>query len=280
MTSPDLRPDDHETLSALFDGELGGDARLFALRRLGHDATWQDRCGRWQLIGDAMRRQAPLAAPEDFAARVSASLATARSAPATAHAPAARSGVARRMRWIGGGAIAASVALAVVFSSLPGERAAPVSAQPVLASTAPASTPAIEPPVRAAPRATAAVPASPQPEAAPRAARRQAPAPRVLAAAPTPATTRAQAVPTGAERSSAVPPVSEATLLVGRSGNPFNLSGDDALAVRPWPRAAAGTASGAFTARYGTAGDSEGERPSFYPFVPRPQGEPEQAPPP
>ena len=65
------RDEDRETLSALFDGELDPHGRLFATRRLSHDAAWQTDCGRWQLIGDAMRRQAPIAAPGFFAAHVS-----------------------------------------------------------------------------------------------------------------------------------------------------------------------------------------------------------------
>ena len=75
-----------------------------------------------------------------------------------------------------------------------------------------------------------------------------------------------------------VPAVAEATLRVGESSNPFNLSADEALTVRPWPRAALGSAPGAFTARYGQAGDSAGERPSFYPFEPRLPADPEPAP--
>ena len=49
---------DRETLSALFDGELRGDAARFALKRLGHDAQWRQACGRWQLYGDVLRGQA------------------------------------------------------------------------------------------------------------------------------------------------------------------------------------------------------------------------------
>jgi hypothetical protein len=69
---------------------------------------------------------------------------------------------------------------------------------------------------------------------------------------------------------------SEAALLVGQTGNPFNLGRDEALTTRPWPRAT--LPGSAFTARYGTAGESAQARPSFYPFEPRPQGEAEPAP--
>ena len=47
--------DDREALSALFDGELAADAMRFALKRLHHDADWRDTCGRWLVIGDALR---------------------------------------------------------------------------------------------------------------------------------------------------------------------------------------------------------------------------------
>ncbi|TZF80644.1 sigma-E factor negative regulatory protein, partial [Cognatilysobacter lacus] len=65
MNPTENRGTDQETLSALFDGELRADARRFALRRLEHDAGWKDDCGRWQLVGDVLRRQAPIAAPGD-----------------------------------------------------------------------------------------------------------------------------------------------------------------------------------------------------------------------
>jgi hypothetical protein len=80
------------------------------------------------------------------------------------------------------------------------------------------------------------------------------------------------------EANVAVPVATGAALLAGQSGNPFNLSGDEALTARPWPRASIATSPAAFTARFGDVGDSAGERPSFYPFEPRPQGEAEQAP--
>lgn len=268
MTSHDLRPDDHETLSALFDGELHGEARLFALRRLGHDARWQGSCGRWQAIGDAMRRQAPLAAPADFAARVSASVAalpTAVPGPAPAAAAAPRG---RRLRWIGGGALAASLALAVVAIYLPGDPMQPAPAATVVASApaaAPTSTPtAGAPGLAAQPAAVASTPV----------AVRDAAAPRVVAAV-APRRERAAVVAAAGRDTPAA--VVEAALLAGQSDNPFNLPDDQALTARPWPRATLGGA-GAFTARYGQAGDSAAEGPSFYPFEPRPQGEPEPAP--
>lgn len=111
---------DAETLSALFDGQLGGDARRFALKRLAHDVQWRQACGRWQLAGDVLRGDAMAAAPAGFAERVMAAVAQESlyaegtapilpaSLPGKAHARAHR-------RWIGGAALAASVAMAALF---------------------------------------------------------------------------------------------------------------------------------------------------------------------
>ncbi|MFZ5657416.1 MAG: sigma-E factor negative regulatory protein [Pseudomonadota bacterium] len=275
MTSHDLRPDDRESLSALFDGEVHGEARLFALRRLSHDAAWQGQCGRWQLIGDAMRRQAPLAAPSGFAARVATAVA-AQAASVAVQAPApARAASRGRMRWIGGGALAASVALALVVTSLQtareprGRTGAVVASSPVATPAAGPAAPAvaIEPPA-------VAIPAAPGVEAA--AARDQAPVRRLVATAPR--RERPAAVPRADSGRAATASVAEAALLATPAGNPFNLAAGEALTARPWPRATLGSTTAAFTTRYGAAGDSAGERPSFYPFEPRPQGEPEQVP--
>ena len=116
--------DDRETLSALFDGELAADAMRFALKRLDHDAVWRNTCGRWQLIGDALRGEATIAAPSDFASGVTrmlaAELQAARMALPVSETQAAlpAQGISRR-RWIGGAALAASVAMAAVLAIRP-----------------------------------------------------------------------------------------------------------------------------------------------------------------
>lgn len=287
MNSNQSRPGELETLSALHDGEVTGEARLFALRRLGHDPQWQRACGHWQLIGDVMRRQAPIAAPGDFAGRVTAAIAAEPPPVALATVPAAPtvSGRGRRVRWIGGGALAASVALAVAVSSLPfGDAPAPLS-PPVVASAGPsrsAESPA-ELAMQAqepAPVQVASVPGtvSIEPAAAGSAtvpAARTAPVARV-AAAPTRREVRAN----GASAASTAGLEGFATTLMPDEGsNPFNLPAGQALTARPWPRASLGGASaGAFTARYAGTGESDAGRPSFHPFEPRPPGDAEQAP--
>jgi anti-sigma-K factor RskA len=55
-TSP--RPDDfREQLSAWHDGALPNDAARFVSRRLLNDEALRAEVGRWQVIGDALRRQ-------------------------------------------------------------------------------------------------------------------------------------------------------------------------------------------------------------------------------
>ncbi len=288
MNPQDIRPDDRETLSALFDGELEAETRLFALRRLGHDAAWQQACGQWQLIGDAMRRNAPIAAPAGFADRVAAAVAAGSPAPERARAgtvPEASSARARRLRWAGGGALAASIALAITFTTLqPGQApqgeagaGTTVAAAPAPPSPRPTAiemTAAVTPPSPASPDTGASSRPAP-PNASPA---RVAPVVAVASAsprvsAPLPRRSAAAAAAIGNQPAH---DASEAALLAARTGNPFNLASDEALHARPWPRATLG--GSAFTARYGDGGDSRGERPSFYPFEPRPQGEAQPAP--
>ena len=73
--TPHQPNDDRETLSALFDGELRGDAARFALKRLDHDSAWGQAVGRWQLAGDVLRGRAEAMAPAGFAQRVGDALA-------------------------------------------------------------------------------------------------------------------------------------------------------------------------------------------------------------
>src|SRR5690606_32020838 len=112
MSTTQLHDADRETLSALFDGELQGDSARFALKRLDHDAHWREACGRWQLCGDVLRGQAGGIAPTGFAERVGAALELETMAqPVTASVRA----TPVRRRWIGGAALAASVAMAALF---------------------------------------------------------------------------------------------------------------------------------------------------------------------
>lgn len=257
---------DRETLSALFDGELGAEARRFATRRLMHDRDWQADCGRWQLIGDAMRRQAPIAAPGDLAERVRREIATppaALAAPAsTPIAPPARRPV---RRWVGA-AVAASVALAAVLMAR-APQAPDTAAPPALAAasnTVPARASVVAPASAPAPVADSvavAVPAASEPARV--AVAEERPSTRAVPSRPAPRDARR------ASRVETPAPMVAAASLTVEASNPFHVPAADPLSARPWPRAALPGAVGTFTASYGEAGESRGQSPSFYPFEPR-----------
>lgn len=96
----------HEDLSAFMDGELDAERARFLQQRLAHDIELRARWERWQLLSSSMRRQAqPL--PADFADKVSRAL--------DAEAVHATPTHGRALRWGGGAALAASLAVAAVF---------------------------------------------------------------------------------------------------------------------------------------------------------------------
>jgi Meckel syndrome type 1 protein len=241
LRKSDLRQHDRETLSALFDGELGGDAARFALKRLEHDHEWREAVERWQLAGDVLRGHAPALLPSDFAARVSAAVATEASAEAPANARA-------RGRWIGGTALAASVAAAMMFlaqrapEGLDAGRRMP----PSVVAAPPAAVPA-------SPRTAQSTPASPAPHKA------------VVVAAPTPRapTPQRPAVSRGTTSAPVAPATVVAAAVVSpQAGDPF--TPPEPPASRPWPRAVLpqyGSGNG-LTAGFGTS-------PSLHPFEPR-----------
>ncbi|MEI2429103.1 sigma-E factor negative regulatory protein [Lysobacter yananisis] len=307
MTSTIHSGDDNETLSALFDGELDGDAARFAFKRLSHDGQWREACGRWQLCGDVLRRRAhgaaepaPGFAATGFAERVAAAIAAdaALQASQAAAAPPAqteikpRKAAGSRRGWIGGAALAASVAVAALFVARPfSDEAAGGVADPaqVAAQAAPGAAPA-----------QPAAPAVPQPA--------PAQAPQALAAQ-TPATAEtgltsadASGIAAGAAVAVAELPrrlnerrsrgqsqraavraserqTQEAPLQVAAAGapmtavadaghaNPFRPQSGETPAARPWPRAALPNypSSSAYSASYGSSGLVS---PSFYPFEP------------
>ncbi|GAB3354798.1 sigma-E factor negative regulatory protein [Lysobacter tyrosinilyticus] len=259
--------DDRETLSALFDGALPGDAARFALKRLDHDAGWRDTCGRWQLIGDALRGEATSAAPADFAASVMRKLVAEGAVPVAASpvAPVAASpaAVTTRRRWIGGAALAASVAMVAVLVARPFSQS-PTGAPPQVAGgvVAPATAP-----IRATQGAEAVPTISPAASstAAASLAVADAPRPQPVAAhrVERPAHSTPRPIPsTASDDGSRVVAVAEATA----TRKPFHPPIDD-VATRPWPRAVLPDAgAGAFSVSF-----DPGVTPasSYYPFEPR-----------
>lgn len=282
MNPQDISTNGRESLSALLDGELGGEARRFAMRRLAHDTEWQQATGRWQMIGDAMRRQAPIAAPAGFAERVRDAIAVdaqVQAAPATglATTPVAASRRSRRVYGWAGGALAASVALAAVIGLRPQAPDAPQAPPPAIASSASAApvVPATAPSGAAGdvvPTVAAIEPERPAAAPAPTPAESRAPVRAVAATRGV----RASASPRRPTSPADVPAVASTAampVLVADADNPFRLKPADDIAARPWPRAAlTGASDGAFTARYGARGQSAADAPSFYPFEPRLEG--------
>jgi len=157
-----------EQLSALMDSALPADQTRFLLRRLQHDAPLAECWERWRVTGEVMRGLAPARRmPQDFASRVSAALhGDATVAPATrnARAPA-------WLRWGGGAAMAASLAVVALVArqqGVPADAAQPAQVAAAttqrIAMPAPLPTqqaPAIEG-ARLVTAATAAAIASPQ----------------------------------------------------------------------------------------------------------------------
>jgi negative regulator of sigma E activity len=265
--------DERETLSALFDGELPGDAARFALKRLDHDADWRETCGRWQMIGDALRGEATSAAPAGFASGVMRMLDAEEQAAVASVASSGRvasTATNLRRRWIGGAALAASVAMAAVLVVRPfSETSSPdrqVASAPTAtqmpapsAVTVPAPTSANTP----SPTLIAAAEA-PVATASHRAARSPRTATRVV---------RRQAAPVRNEADEATTVVASATPAPVTTGRPFHPPVDD-IVTRPWPRSVlSGDNAGALTVGFGSTSSTSPS--SLYPFEPRlPESQP------
>ena len=125
----------HEQLSALMDGELSRDETRFLLRGLDRDAGLARRWSRYHIARAVLQRQyVPGATSDDrFATAVVSRLERDRAVPRRA---------ARVVRWAGGGAIAAAVAVVALVAtrpagengSLPAVTADTVAAAPAMAA--------------------------------------------------------------------------------------------------------------------------------------------------
>ena len=258
--------DDREALSALFDGELPDDAARFALKRLDHDAGWRDTCGRWQLIGDALRGEATSAAPADFAVGVMRKLsaegpAAVVASPVVPVVDAVPAMVAKRRRWFGGAALAASVAVAAVLVTRPFSEPSSTPSQPQVAAgvVAPAVVPehVAQSGEAAAPATTSTAPS---------------PSATTLAATDAPSAARHSASRLArAALRSARPSVDDTATVVAAVEpatvqKPFHPPTDQ-VATRPWPRAVLPeTGGGSFTVGFGATSTPSS---SLYPFEPR-----------
>jgi sigma-E factor negative regulatory protein RseA len=133
-------PDAREQLSAMMDGELQRDAMRFVLKRCESDSELGECWQRWHLAGEVMRGGKPMPLRIDLVRAVSLAIEDeARTA----------AGVGRTvLRWGGGFAVAASVALAALLVVQPS--AAP---EPALAASVPSAAPVSRPMAMVAPSA-------------------------------------------------------------------------------------------------------------------------------
>ncbi len=116
-----------EQLSALMDGALPADETRFLLRRLQHDSSLAECWERWRLSAEVMRGLAPTQRlPSDFASRVAASLREGElhATSSTNTASAASAGVRSPawLRWGGGAAMAASLAVVALMTQHAGSK--------------------------------------------------------------------------------------------------------------------------------------------------------------
>jgi negative regulator of sigma E activity len=244
--SPTPAGDELETLSALFDDALDAEAARFARRRLAHDPIWQARLSRWQLLGDVLRGERVLAVDDEFAARVQAVLRGADTLAArTTLTP---TPPLRRWPWLGGAALAASVALVALLAwpeapaPMP-DRAAAGSGSPRPATTAATSASVSTPaPVTPAPAGTAS---APREVVMARETRASSPAVVRDRAAPTPARPTMQVAATADAHVAMATPMHAPI-----AADPFGLQ-NRAIPSRPWPRDRFGPGgNGALTAAY------------------------------
>ena len=141
-----------ENLSAGVDGELAREELRFLLRRLDHDAELQQAWARYHVIRDVLRQQ-PAMVGGSLAARVQRAIGEPE--VTVIAGPAGSRRVHHWLRWSGGGAIAAGVAVAALMLAQPAgdgsRRVAPAAssrqATTDFAATAPQpTTPAAVPP--------------------------------------------------------------------------------------------------------------------------------------
>ena len=215
-----------EQLSALMDGALPADQTRFLLRRLQHDAPLAGCWERWRLTGEVMRGLAPAQRlPADFASRVSAAL-----HGDVAPAPVSRSArTPAWLRWGGGAAMAASLAVVALMARQPAGDVAPPAVQ-VASATVPAAQPS-----------AAALPGVPSRDDAGRAAQVMAAASAVAVASSRPQRERnavQQRAPARAPSAAASSPAPDTQVAVGDSGmlgTGTSIPQPD-IVTRPWPR--------------------------------------------
>jgi sigma-E factor negative regulatory protein RseA len=141
MSEQDTHDAIGEQLSVLMDGELPRDQLRFLLRRIDADAELAQRWSRYQLVRNSLRRQALLPLRVDFNEVLMQRI-------AEEALPLAQRRGATLLRWAGGGAIAAAVAVVALVTTRPPVENMPATSvaasgattAPVSADTRPAQT--------------------------------------------------------------------------------------------------------------------------------------------
>jgi hypothetical protein len=120
MNNPTFTDQSAEQLSALMDGELASDQVRFLLRGVDAQADLAKRWSSYQIISASLKREyIALQLPADFAAGVLERLDVDQSAAHVGAAFATRRIGLGALRWVGGGAIAAAVAVVALVASRP-----------------------------------------------------------------------------------------------------------------------------------------------------------------
>jgi len=104
----------NEQISALADGELEADPARFLARRVSNDPALSETWARYHLIGNCLRGEACPPLRTDFSAAI-----WARIDDETAAANPRSAWLGRALRWSGGTAVAASVAVAALMMTTP-----------------------------------------------------------------------------------------------------------------------------------------------------------------
>lgn len=143
-TNPAPSDEFREQLSAWHDGALPDEASRFVLKRLLQDDALRAEVGRWQAVGDVLRRRPQVAVHAALVDRISAAIEAESAVDAVAVAPAL---AARRPSRRGGpmawwASSAAAVGLAAVLAWPTDEPATPATATALLAG-APVASPSL-----------------------------------------------------------------------------------------------------------------------------------------
>ncbi|MGN6152265.1 MAG: sigma-E factor negative regulatory protein [Lysobacteraceae bacterium] len=260
-----------EQLSAMMDGELSPDETRFLLRRMQHDDALADSWAHWQYYGDAMRGECARALPADFSKRVGRAIADDIAQSAAQAELASRTSFGRLplVRWGGGAALAASVALAAFLAGR-------------MPTTTPAATTTVPPPVvttsggasTPVPPAQVALPhpAGTAPVGIPDDAAAGVTSLAAVAAATSARSARAHRM--AAEQSlvtdrtpvamSRQAPERPASVMVA-SADAAKPARDDLIVIKPWPRALVPGASGSGPLNADYAGAALDRHPVFLP---------------